>query len=155
MSEHPSRRFHNDFGPIHARSNWATLFKRHDDVVKWKHIPRYWPLVRRIHRSPVNSPHKGQWRGASTFSLICTRINGWVNNREAGDLRRHHARYYVTVMNRWFSRDIVALGVVALIMQTLESGSENMTAIQSSQSRIPWKMVWLHSFTMSVNAFTQ
>ena len=24
------------------------------------------------------------------FSLICVWINGWVNNREAGDLRRHH-----------------------------------------------------------------
>ena len=36
----------------------------HDDVIKWKHIPRYWPFVRGIHRSPVNSPHQGQWRGA-------------------------------------------------------------------------------------------
>ena len=36
---------------------------------------------------PVNSPHKGQWRGAWMFSLICVWINGWVNNREAGDLR--------------------------------------------------------------------
>ena len=41
--------------------------------------------------SPVISPHKGQWRGALMFSLICARINGWVNNREAGDLRRHQA----------------------------------------------------------------
>ena len=36
----------------------------HDDVIKWKHFPRYWPFVRVIHRSPVNSPFKGQWRGA-------------------------------------------------------------------------------------------
>ena len=43
----------------------------HDDVIKWKHFPRYWPFVRGIHRSPVNFPHKGQWRGASMFSLIC------------------------------------------------------------------------------------
>ena len=41
----------------------------------------------------VNSPHKGQWRGALMFSLICAWINGWVNNREAGDLRRHRAHY--------------------------------------------------------------
>ena len=70
----------------------------HDDVIKWKHFPRYWPFVRRIHRSPVTSPHKGQWRGALMFSLICARINGWVNNREAGDLRRHQAHCDVIVM---------------------------------------------------------
>ena len=46
----------------------------------------------------VNSPHKGQWRGVLMFSLTCTRINGWVNNGEAGDLRRHRAHYGVTVM---------------------------------------------------------
>ena len=40
------------------------------------------------HRSTVNSTHKGQWRGALMFSLICVWINRWVNNREAGDLRR-------------------------------------------------------------------
>ena len=70
----------------------------HDDVIKWKHVPRYWPFVRGIPRSPVNSPHKGQWRGALMFSLICTRINGWAYNREAGDLRRYRAHYNVIVM---------------------------------------------------------
>ena len=72
----------------------------HDDVIKWKHFPRYWPFGRGIHRSPVNSPHKGQWRGALMFSLIYIWINGWVNNREAGDLRRHHTHDDVTVMRR-------------------------------------------------------
>ena len=70
----------------------------HDDVIKWKHFPRNWPFVRGIHRSPVNSPRKGQWRGALMFSLICIWINGWVNNREAGDLRRHRAHYDVIVI---------------------------------------------------------
>ena len=32
------------------------------------------------------------------FSLICTWTNGWVNNGEAGDLRRHRAHYNVSVM---------------------------------------------------------
>ena len=71
---------------------------RHDDVIKWKHFPRYWPFVRGIHRSPVNSPHKGQWRGALMFSLMCARINSWVNNREAGDLRRYRHHYDGIVM---------------------------------------------------------
>ena len=69
----------------------------HDDVIRWKHFPRYWAFVREIYRSPVNSPHKGQWRGALMFSLICVWINYWVNNREAGDLRRYRAHYDVTV----------------------------------------------------------
>ena len=43
----------------------------HDDVIKWKYFPRYWPFVRGIHRSSVNSPHKGQWRGALMSSLVC------------------------------------------------------------------------------------
>ena len=67
----------------------------HDDVIKWKHFPRNWPFVWGIHRSPVNSSHKGQWRGALMFSLICAWINGWVNNREAGDLRRNRGHYDV------------------------------------------------------------
>ena len=77
----------------------------HDDVIKWKHFPRYWPFVRGIHRSPLNSPHKGQWRGALMFSLICVWINGWVHNREAGDLRRYHAHYDVIVMEIAILRD--------------------------------------------------
>ena len=74
----------------------------HDDVIKWKHFPRNWPFVRGIRAGnspvPVNSPHKGQWRGALMFSLICVWINGWVNNREAGDLRRCRGHYDVGVM---------------------------------------------------------
>ena len=53
------------------RTRQHKLTVGHDDVIKWKHFLRYWPFVRGIHRSPVNSPHKGQWRGALMFSLIC------------------------------------------------------------------------------------
>ena len=70
----------------------------HEDVSKWKHFPHNWPFVQGIHRSPVNSLHKGKWRGTLIFSLICVWINGWVNNREAGDLRRHRAHYDATIM---------------------------------------------------------
>ena len=74
------------------------LISVHDDVNNWKHFPRYWPFVRGIHRSPVNSSHKGQWRGALMFSLNFAWINGWVNNGEADDLRRRGVHYEVTVM---------------------------------------------------------
>ena len=49
---------------------------------------------------PVNSPHKSQWRGALMFSLIYAWINDWINNREAGDLRRQCGHYDVSVMKR-------------------------------------------------------
>ena len=52
---------------LHCRSTHRFLIgykhvnlSQHDDVIKWKHFPRYWPFVRGIHRSPVNYPHKGQ-----------------------------------------------------------------------------------------------
>ena len=79
------------------------FFVIHNDVIKWKHFPRYRPFVRGIHRSPVGSPHNGQWRGALMFSSICAWTNCWANNQDAGDLRRHHAHYDVTEMyiNLW------------------------------------------------------
>ena len=55
-------------------------------VTWWRHkmgtCRRYWPFVRGIYRyrSPVDSPHTGQWRGALMLSLICVWITvGWVN----------------------------------------------------------------------------
>ena len=70
----------------------------YDYVIKLRHFPRYWPFVLGIHRSPVNSPHKGQWRGGLMFSLIFAWMNAWVNNREAGYFRHHRAHYDVSVM---------------------------------------------------------
>ena len=72
-------------------SNYA-----YHDVIKWKHFQRYWPFVRGIHRSPVNSPHKGQWCGALMFPLICAWINvlskqswGWWFETPSHPLWRH------------------------------------------------------------------
>ena len=79
-------------------SKYKTFDSWHDDIIKFKHFPRYWPFVWGIHRSQVNSPHKGQWRIALIFSFICAWINGWVNNHEAGDLKCHLAHYDVIVM---------------------------------------------------------
>ena len=74
------------------------IVSNNDDVIKWKHFPRYWPFVPGIHRSPVISPHKGQWRGGLMFSFICVWTNSRVNNREAGDLRLYRAHYDVILM---------------------------------------------------------
>ena len=73
------------------------------DVIKRKHFPRYWLFVRGIHRSPVYSPLQAQWRGALKFSLNCAWINGWVNNRAAGNSKRHRAHYDVIAMVPWAS----------------------------------------------------
>ena len=76
------------------------------------HFPSYWPFVRGIHRSPVISPHKGQWGGALMFSLICTRINGWVNTGEAGDLRCHRAHYDVIAMEPEYCVDVFTMTAI-------------------------------------------
>ena len=115
----------------------------HDDVIKWEHFPRHWPFVREIHRSPVNYRHKGQWCGALVFSLICAWINGWVNNRGAGDLRCHHAHYDVTVMK-------VVLGHhwsnMEMTRQTF--GQQHLLWFKIER---PWKTnVYLQSFVLEL-----
>ena len=112
----------------------------HDDVIKWKHFPRNWPFVRGIHRSPVNSPHKGQWRAALMFTLICVWINGCVNNREAGNVRRYYAHYGVTVMacdltqtSFWYA-------------ESIDSGVDGGTRCGfDNHWRCWWKHSWDHS----------
>ena len=51
-----------------------------------------------VHMKYWHFPHKGQWRGALIFTLICTWTNGWVNNRYAGDSKRHCTYHDVTVI---------------------------------------------------------
>ena len=124
------------------------------DVIKWKHFPRNWPFVRGNHRSPVNSPHKGQWRGALMFSLIYDWIKNWVNNREAGELRRHCGHYDVIVMISdhfltWFLIERVTLGTLVLypeirrLWQTIipisfyrckQEGNRDLAVIELAQS---------------------
>ena len=94
-------------------SSHVQYYFTYEDVIKRKHFPRYWQFVWGIHRSPVNSPHKGQWLGALMFSLICVWTNGWVNNREAGDSRRYRAHCDVTIMiYKRFGASLKTTGVV-------------------------------------------
>ena len=79
---------------VSVRCHFTGTWRRH----KMETFPRYWSLVRGIHRLPLDSPHKSQWRWASMFSLICARTNGWANTRDASDLRRHRAHDDVIVM---------------------------------------------------------
>ena len=82
-----------------ARENCTPLgLECHGDVIKWKCFLCFWPIVRGIHRSPVDFPHKGQWSWTLMSSRICAWTDGWANNRNAGDLRRCRAHYDVIVM---------------------------------------------------------
>ena len=67
-------------------------YTSHDDVIRWKHLPRYWPFVWGIHRSQRTVMR------SFDVSLICVRIPGWLDNHDAGDLRRHCAHYDVIVI---------------------------------------------------------
>ena len=75
----------------------------------------------------MNSPHKGQWRGALVFPLICAWINGSVNNHEAGALKRHRAHYDVNLMTLcnvvvqqgWYNRDLA----IHIFMVTSSNGN--------------------------------
>ena len=104
---------------------WDRTRSAHDDVIKWKHFPRYWPFVQGIHRF---TPHRGQWRGALMFSLICAWINTWANNGEAGHLRRHRAHYDVNIMfgpvlevsgRCWLSSEEITMWCVLLLAGTM------------------------------------
>ena len=67
--------FSNNKGIKYQESVGPDVIHGYDDVINWK-----------------------QWRGALMISLICTRINGWVNSGEAGELRCHRAHYDVIIM---------------------------------------------------------
>ena len=75
---------------------------RRHPTSSWRHPMKTFSAVPAIcaGNSPVTGefPVQSQWRGDLMFSLICAWINGWVNNREAGDLRHHRTHYDVPVM---------------------------------------------------------
>ena len=74
---------------------WLSQCQWHDDVIKRTHFPRHRPFVRGNPRYPVDFPHKGEWRGALMFSVICAWTNGWADNRNPGDLTRLCSHYNV------------------------------------------------------------
>ena len=104
----------------------------HDDVIKWKHFPRYWPFVREIHRSPVNSPYKGQWRESFVifFHLRLNKrlIKQWWGSRW-GIILRSTVR---TSDISWFSLPLL-----------LQNGSQADTRIGFAQKTASEKVISL------------
>ena len=127
---------------------WARgpIMAYHDDVIKWKHFPRYWPFVRGIHRSPVNFPHKGQWHGALMFSLICVWINDWVNNREAGDLRRYRADYDIIVMT-WLDQNLTPPATCHVLIFSVKRAFELKVIWTNIQPSMPQSLRGAHITT--------
>ena len=69
-----------------------------------------------------NSPVIGEfspqrpWRGALMFCVICTWINRWVNNREAGVLRRRRTHYDVIIMIVLRVSNVIILKYITLCL---------------------------------------
>ena len=120
----------------------------HDDAIKWKHFLRYCHFVKGIHRSPVNSPHEGQWRGVLMFSLICVWINGWVNNRETGDLRCHRAHYDIIVMCLLVSKHAGCLDQKDLGTISMVSSNRDLTQVKYTGNGLkdPFALTKLNNF---------
>ena len=57
------------------------------DVMTWKCFLHYWSPMRRLHRSSVDSSHKGSNINADRWRFLLTRTRWWANTRVASDLR--------------------------------------------------------------------
>ena len=75
----------------------------HDDVITWKHLSLDWPFVRGTHRSPVNSPNKGQWRGAFDV-FFDLRVNKQLNKQSWGWWFETLSRPLWRQCNDWHNR---------------------------------------------------
>ena len=137
----------------HINTNWATIVLR--TILR----PSALPITmmrspngnifrvtgpRGFHRSPVNSPHKGQWRGALLFSLICTWVKGWAYNREGGDLVRHSAHYDVTVMVVTYLLTVYTVDL-DLVLKVSLGVNEDYLSVPWHQHTLPWKPVFCHA----------
>ena len=90
----------------------------HDDAIKWKHFPRYWPFVRGIHRSPRNSPHKGQWRGALMFVCFQPTVEQKMETPVSWDAiaLKMTSLYWIspqTLLTTWTKNDLVHCRIYA------------------------------------------
>ena len=80
-------------------AGWKTHNGDHDDIIKWKN--NIFTLLALCDGNPLVTswfPNKGQLHGTLMLSLICACTNGWANNKDIGDLRRHCGHNDVPVM---------------------------------------------------------
>ena len=99
-------------------------------------------LVRGINRPPMNSPDKGQWRGALKFSLIYPLTYGWVNIGDAGCLRRHCSHYDDTVMDCseiWQASEQQNCRRANLVASIVERRIPSQSASNSLRRFVSWR----------------
>ena len=72
---------------------WQTTLWRHEMEI-------FFALLDLCEENPsvTGHHHKGQWRKALMFSLVCTWTYDWESTRDVADLRHHRVHYGVTVM---------------------------------------------------------
>ena len=75
---------------------WLNHVIAHYDVIKWKHFPVTGPLCEEFTGHRWIPLIKASDPGLMFF-FICAWLNDWLNNRVAGDLRRHRVHNDVTV----------------------------------------------------------
>ena len=99
-----------------------------------------------ISEFPPPPPPKGQWHRVLMFPLICVWTNGWVNNRHAGYLRRHHAHYDVTVTCHLICCRYQFDGIHAVSYETctLKSRPEELDNIRSFRIKVCAGACWTY-----------
>ena len=137
-----------------SNENRRGEIKSHDDVIKWKLSPRYRPFVRRVPGEfPAQRPVTRSFGG-----FICVGINGWINTREANDLRRYCAHYDVSVMKMLkMSRACLSCDCTwefAIIATKMENLALSLSKLPlrlrdtSASSLIKWN---IHSYYFLIN----
>ena len=79
----------------------------YDIITWWSHQMEWFSALLAL--CAENSPVAGEFPSQRTVTrsfgvFFCASANGWVYNRDAGDLRRNHAHYGVTVMKSTFPK---------------------------------------------------
>ena len=73
------------------------------------------------------------------FSLICAWTNGWSNNLDAGNFRRHRPRYDVTVIYNWKTWGTMQSSVMDVFLV-----DKNMTGCGITYIILPLSDKWRH-----------
>ena len=100
----------------------------------WHHQMETFSALLAICAGTKAQRHKGQWRGALMFSLIYLWINGWVNNREPGDLRRHRTHYDVT--------EIVGICGELSLASTSPYSAPCTASLEFIETERKWSQIW-------------